>query len=309
MFVTVSEKPMKNAQTFGGDWTEDKLKRISKYLRAYTKIFAANEKAKHLSTIYVDAFASTGGRAIDQGTGEYQQANADGSDPEARRFLDGSTRIALEVKPEFNQYLFIELDKEKCTELRESLAGSFPELLHKIQIENAEANQYLRSWCQTTDWSKKRAVLFLDPFGMQVEWSLLEAIAKTHAIDVWLLFPIGMGVNRLLTRSEPPPKTWADKLTKTLGNEDWRNEFYPSVVDMTLFGDVETQTKKTSFAGIADYFVRRLNTLFPGGVAENPILLRNSRNTPLYLLCFATANQTESVKKAALTIAQDILKR
>lgn len=300
---------MKKAQSFGGDWTEDKLKRINKYLRAYTKIFAANQKAQFLTTIYVDAFASTGDRTGEPKNNESTQSDLDASKAEVRKFLDGSVRIALEVRPEFDQYLFIELDAEHCQELESNLNASYPDMIPKIQIENAEANQYLKNWCRVTDWSKKRAVLFLDPFGMQVEWSLLEAIAETHAIDMWLLFPIGMGVNRLLTRSEPPPKSWADRLTKTLGTDEWKNEFYPSVVDMTLFGDVETQSKKTNFAGIASYFVSRLNTLFPGGVAENPVLLRNSRNTPLYLLCFATSNQKDAIKKVALDIAQDILKR
>ena len=290
---------MKKAESFGGDWTEDKLNRINKYLKAYTKIFAANQKAQFLTTIYVDAFASTGDRASDAKNSEGTQSDVDASKAEVRKFLDGSVRIALEVRPEFDQYLFVELDLEHCQELESNLTASYPDMMHKIQIENAEANQYLKNWCRVTDWSKRRAVLFLDPFGMQVEWSLLEAIAETHAIDMWLLFPIGMGVNRLLTRSELPPKAWADRLTKTLGTDDWKKEFYPSVVDMTLFGDVETQSKKTNFAGIASYFVARLNTLFPGGVAENPVLLRNSRNTPLYLLCFATSNQKEVIKRVA----------
>ncbi len=36
---------------------------------------------------------------------------------------------------------------------------------------------------------------------MQVDWKTIEAVAATKAIDLWLLFPLGVGVNRLLTRS------------------------------------------------------------------------------------------------------------
>jgi len=43
------------------------------------------------------------------------------------------------------------------------------------------------------------------------------------------------------------------------------------------------------------------------GVAENPLLLRNSKNNPLYLLCFASGNPRGA--KTAIKIAQDILKR
>jgi hypothetical protein len=48
-----------------------------------------------------------------------------------------------------------------------------------------------------------------------------------------------------------------------------------------------------------------LKLIFPG-VAENPLLLHNSKNNPLYLLCFASGNEKGS--KTAIKIAQDILK-
>ncbi len=47
---------------FGGDWTQEKLERLRKYLRAYMTIFTANEWARHYTTYYVDAFAGTGSR-------------------------------------------------------------------------------------------------------------------------------------------------------------------------------------------------------------------------------------------------------
>lgn len=291
---------MTKVESFGGDWTEDKLERLSKYLRAYTKIFDKNVKAQYLRTIYVDAFASTGSRATSLKEGDQSE-----TDEEAQSFLKGSAQIALEVEPRFNQYLFIEKDKQRAAEL-ELLTASHPQAAASIQVVNADANQYLQRWCATTDWSVNRAVVFLDPFGMQVEWALLEAIAKTQAIDVWLLFPIGMGVNRLLTKSKPPPPAWAARLTKTLGTEEWKDEFYPPKVEPTLFGDVESEAKDTDFDRIAAYFVKRLQTIYPG-VANNPLLLRNSRSAPMYLLCFATASKKESVINAARRIAQHVL--
>ena len=49
---------------FGGDWTEDKLTRLSKYLNAYRRIFTTNPNASFLKTRYVDAFAGTGSRTV-----------------------------------------------------------------------------------------------------------------------------------------------------------------------------------------------------------------------------------------------------
>ena len=60
-------------------------------------------------------------------------------------------------------------------------------------------------------------MLFLDPYGMQVEWRTIEAIAKTEAIDLWLLFPLAIGVNRLLTKSGEIPESWRRRLNLLLG--------------------------------------------------------------------------------------------
>jgi len=291
---------MKKRQSFGGPWTEDKLNRLKKYLKAYMRIFEGNPKARYFTTVYVDAFA---------GTGRIEAANKHGSSSSVDvKQLKGSAQIALEVQPEFDRYLFIDLDKKNCAEL-ESLITDYPLQAQKIQIENAEANTYLKQWCDSTDWSKTRAVLFLDPFGMQVEWSLLEKIADTHAIDVWFLFPIGVGVNRHLTRSQPPPTDWAERLTRVFGTEEWKNEFYPMKTTPTLFEDEVTQVKDTDFARMANYFVKRLETIFTG-VAANPLLLKSpKKNVPLFLLCFATGSNKPSARNAALKIAEDILGR
>jgi len=61
---------------------------------------------------------------------------------------------------------------------------------------------------------------------MQVEWSTVEAIAATKAIDLWLLFPLGIGVNPLLTRSAEIPEAWRHRLDLLLGTTEWFDEFY-----------------------------------------------------------------------------------
>jgi len=66
---------------------------------------------------------------------------------------------------------------------------------------------------------------FLDPFGMSVEWDVIELVAKTKAIDLWILFPI-FAVNRMLVRGKKPPESWKKRLTMVFGTEDWEREFY-----------------------------------------------------------------------------------
>jgi three-Cys-motif partner protein len=289
---------------FGGDWTAAKLERVGKYLTAYTTIFAKNPRAQKLTPIYVDAFAGTGYRSRLPRLEDQTQLFSELRETDADAFLKGSARIALEVEPPFKQYVFIEQDAAHVREL-EALKRQFPQKASVIQIVRQDANDYLKEWCTRTDWQTCRAVMFLDPYGMQVEWSLIEAIARTEAVDLWVLFPLGVAVNRLLTRAEPPPGKWAQALTRMLGTEDWRNAFYPRRVERTLFGEEEIRTKEADFAKIGRFFVERLKTVFTA-VADNPLPLRNSRNVPLYLLCFAAGNPRGA--PTALKIAQNILR-
>lgn len=295
---------MTKQHRFGGNWTEDKLNRLRKYLCAYTKIFAKNPRAQKLIPIYVDAFAGTGYRTKPQRLDDQTPLFAELTEPEVEQFLKGSARLALEVEPPFQRYVFIERDPARAQELK-TLRDASPEKADVIDIVEDDANRRLKQWCAETDWRKHRAVVFLDPYGMQVDWALIEALAKTQAIALWILFPLGVAVNRLLTRSSEPPESWAQALTRILGTEDWRTAFYSRTTEQTLFGQQEVVRKEADFVKIGNFFVQRLKTVFTD-VAENPLPLQNSRNVPLYLLCFAAGNPKGA--KTAIKIAQSILK-
>jgi hypothetical protein len=118
-------------------------------------------------------------------------------------FLEGSAKRALRTTLPFDKYIFIEKDPERCKQL-ENLKNEFPTLANDIDIRQEDANEEIQNLANK-DWRSRRAVLFLDPYGMQVEWKTLEAIANTKAIDLWLLFPLGIGVNRLLKKSGDIP--------------------------------------------------------------------------------------------------------
>jgi three-Cys-motif partner protein len=131
----------------------------------------------------------------------------------------------------------IERDAERCREL-EALKSDFPALAANIRVEQGEANAEIQKICEK-NWNAHRAVLFLDPYGMQVEWQTIEAIAKTKAIDLWLLFPLGIGVSRLLTRTGEIPNGWRRRLDTLLGTTDWYDEFYKVEHTANLFGNDE----------------------------------------------------------------------
>lgn len=286
-------------QVFGGDWTEEKLKRVRKYLVAYATIM----KDYNFTYGYIDAFAGTGYRNIRETEETSLLLLPEVTEQESKKVMDGSARIALQVEPRFSKYVFIEKDENKANDLRK-LKEEFSNLSDDIQIINSDANIYLQQIC-SKNWKSHRAVLFLDPFGMQIPWETIVSIAETQAIDLWYLFPIGVAVNRLLTRDGDIKEPIRQKLNETFGTTDWYETFYKVRESIDLFGECTLIEKTADCKAISEYFVERLKTVFTG-VAENPLLLFNSRNSPLYLLCFASANPKGS--KTAIKIAQHILK-
>lgn len=288
-------------QLFGGDWTSEKLERVRKYLAAY--VVALKRQGFHL--IYIDAFAGTGYRTLKRDENQSELLLPDLAQPDSQHFANGSARIALEIQPRFNEYIFIEKDPARCSEL-ESTKTEFPSAASDILVINADANAYLKQLCRETEWMRRRrrAVLFLDPFGMQVEWDTIVSIANTKAIDLWLLFPLGIGVNRLLRRDGNIDSAFRSRLDSIFGTTDWFDAFYQTYTAENLFGSGTQIRKVSDFHTIERYFVERLRTVF-AGVADNPLPLYNSRNNPLYLLCFASSNPKGA--PTAIHIAEHVL--
>lgn len=289
------------AHSFGGDWTTRKLEILKKYLSAYTKVL----KKQPFKTGYIDAFAGTGYRTLRGDDHSSDLLFPDLATSSAQELLDGSARIALKIEPRFDRYIFIEKNSERCEQLLK-LKEEFPALASDIVVRQGEANKEIQNLCAKVDWKTRRAVLFLDPYGMQVEWATIEAIAATQAIDLWILFPLGIGVSRLLKRSGDIPESWHRRLNLLLGTTEWYEAFYTVESTPTLLGDSEEKVTKASTEVIGRYFNERLQQVF-AGVAPKPRVLTNSRNCPLYLFCFAVGNPRG--KDIALQIANHILNK
>lgn len=291
-------------QNFGGDWTQKKLITLDKYIHAYVKVL----KNTGFLTVYIDAFAGTGYREVDPSQeGGLFENNLVTDEPGVKEYIDGSAKIALNVQPCFDEYHFVEKNRNKFKELKK-LGDAHPD--KKIVFCNDDANLYIQDICRPGNsrfWVRHRGVIFLDPFGMNLEWKTLEAIASTHSIDVWILFPLAQGVSRLLHRDGNIPKDRQDKLTSLFGTDAWKVEFYKQTQLATLFDTLNDRLKKDAdFNKTTDFITARLKTIFPY-VMEKPYQLFNSKNIPLYLFCFAAGNAGEG-GRIAVKIARDITK-
>jgi three-Cys-motif partner protein len=159
----------------------------------------------------------------------------------------------------------------------------------------------IRAWCAEQDWKRERAVVFLDPYGLQVEWTTIQTLGDTRGVDLWYLFPLNMA--RLLTRDGIIDEAWRKRLDLLFGTHDWKARFYKPRIKEDLFGTTETIERDATVENIKEFIEERLRTCFHA-VAKG-LVLKNSRSSPLYLLCFAAAN--EKGAPTALRIAQSIL--
>src|SRR5262249_42606977 len=144
---------------------------------------------------YFDAFAGTGERT--------ERVEARGADlvsepvEESVTRRRGSAKIAIDIDPPFDQLIFVEKRKRSVAALNK-LRTQYSNLT--IAIIAADANQEIQAIAARANWLANRAVMFLDPYGMTVEWETLKAIAATQAIDVWYLFSLS-GLYRQAARS------------------------------------------------------------------------------------------------------------
>lgn len=282
---------------FGGQHTELKLSIVEEYLKAYTK--ALRQKFSQLW--YIDAFAGTGSRTVRTivKSGELLETKVD-LVVETRR---GSAQIAIDVQPAFDRIVFIESNALYCTELRK-LRGKHP--TRDIIVVQGDSNKSIQQSIQWTGWQRgARGVLFLDPYGMEVEWATLQAIAETEALDVWFLFPLA-GLFRNATRRLADIDVHKRAaLTRMFGSDDWEKELYPKETAPDLFGKTERR-READVAGLENYVRTKLKTIF--GQVLKPLALPTDSKPQRFSLFLCISNRNPEAIGLATRIGNHILK-
>lgn len=283
----------------GGSWTDKKLKALQRYLNAYMTLMKDKPNAgRPFEKIYFDAFCGSGTRVSD--------APSLFDSRELGEFAEFSPRVALSVHPPFDRYIFCDVRQDHTEKLRSRLLDlGFSLATSEFRV--GDANTLIKHFCSSIDWRRSRAVMFLDPYGLQVEWQTLQTIAATEAIDLWYLFPSGLGPLRMTPRSGRVPEEWAARLTKIWGNDGWRDVAYTAEVSDDLFGRSDSRLLKSGDAGAFERaFMQRLREIFPG-VSQSALRLRNSNGFEMFSLIFACANPSSAARGPALKIANHIV--
>jgi len=268
---------------FGGNWTEEKMDIIVKYASAYLTIM---NKQDWVRTIYFDGFAGSG--FIETGETEPMKKGT------ALRILDLS-----DPRP-FDIYYFVELDEEHVKELNFNLANH--PLRKNIHIQQEDCNKKLIALAVYLKKNPNyRALVYIDPYGMSINWSSIESL-KGLGVDLWILVPTGMGINRMLINDGKISDSWLQKLENFLGysKEEIMNHFYKSLRRQTLFGE-ETNIQKEKDAALlaGELYSRKLKQVFSD--VSKPYVMRNSQNSIMYHFMMAANNKT------AIKIANEVI--
>jgi three-Cys-motif partner protein len=270
---------------YGGPWTEIKLDAVMYFAECYTTALTP----VGFDLWFFDAFAGSGEREF-----THERGGIFVGEPLhlVTATLAGSTRRALAIEPPFHHFIFNEPDRERNRALQR-LKRENPD--RDIQILDGDANVVLKRFFGAPQWSaskyqKARAVVFLDPYALQVEWATLETLAKTQAVDVWYLFPL-RDVTRQLARSRSGVGPKAPKLDRVLSPR-W-TELYAlpppeELQQISLFEPTSIdQERNATQQQIEAWFRKQLQTIFAYASEPLPLLTGESRQAFSLFLCVA----------------------
>lgn len=263
-----------------GPWAEQKLAALAAYLDFYTKVM---KNQKWCKIIYLDAFAGGGVASL-------RTKNAAPSDAtplweeeqpvEQNHLVVGSPRRALDLDNPFDRYVFVDADPKRILQLK-ALQQEYSSR-RQIYVRQGNADDQI-AWLISQKISRRthRGVAFLDPFGAHLPWTSVKALAETKVFEAIINFPLHMCINRLATVNPDIPPNWKAQLNEFFG-DGWYEEVYETQTG--LFG---TETKKRSDAPqrLLKFYRAKLKSAF--GNVSQPMLIRNTRGSPLYYIIWA----------------------
>jgi three-Cys-motif partner protein len=261
-----------------GGWSELKLEILRKYAAAYSTILSA-QKASFLH-VYIDAFA---------GAGKHLSRTS-------RELVPGSPLNALAVEPQFREFHLIDIAPEKIEILKE-LVGPRPDVF----IYQGDCNEILlRDVFPRVRYDQyRRGLCVLDPYGLHLDWKVIETAGHMKSLDLFLNFPVqDMNRNVFWKNPEGVDETQIRRMNSFWGDESWRGIAYGT--SPGLFGPI---VEKEPNEVIAEAFRSRLKEIAGFRHVPEPLPMKNSRSTTVYYLFFASQNQT------AEKIAREIFSR
>lgn len=243
-------------------WSEVKLAILREYLAAFTT--ACSGKSQEI--LGLDLFAGGFDNARRHGSGVFP----------------GSTRVALETQPSFTRLAFFELP-DMASKLEDDIEAARPDD-GRWRVFPGDCNDHIGEaldWLRPVRWAPTFA--FLDPRGLQVAWSTVEALARWRSdkrtkVEQWMLFP-EPALARVLGLQGVRGRSSADKLTRLFGTDDW-----VAIHQLRRGGNLDGEGMRAEFVNLLRW---RLENVL-GYRTTHALQIVNTRGHPVYTMVFAT---------------------
>ena len=254
-----------------GRWAKKKLSILEHYIATST---VAMQNKPWRRRYYIDLQAGPGKNCV------ARSGKCPTKDPDI--FL-GSPLLALTTGAGFTDYYFVERD-ETLADTLQKRCQSISEHRH-IQILTGDCNQAVNQIAAVirqvdsppfskTNWNSL-SLAFLDPEGLELDWTTVTQLASLKRTDIIINFSIG-GLRRIADAAKnlPPGQAQADRF---FGTPEWRS------IPLNPDGS------QPAYQWI-DFYKSRLTTKYHYQWGT-PISVRNSREVELYRLLFASKHK------------------
>ena len=213
----------KKALDFIGVWSEEKLNIIKEYCAAYSNILKAQNR---FDFYYIDAFAGAGMHISKRDS----------------KYIKGSPINALSISPKFDKYYFIDKSDAKINALKHHAKlelQNFQNEMPNVEFINDDCNKILINdlFPKIKFKEYKRALCILDPYGLHLDWDVLQAAGDLGTIDIFLNFPLmDINMNVLhhdLKTVKPEQRARMDRFW---GDDSWLKDAYTTEQDFICSG-------------------------------------------------------------------------
>jgi three-Cys-motif partner protein len=254
---------------------------LAEYLHAYAVIMNAQKRRWLTEFHYMDAFAGPG--------------VARSKDPEVVAYLAGSPQRAIDCQPAFDRLWFVDRNRSRVERLNSQIEAA--EQQSRSTVRHGDANAEIREIVGELGRSE-RALAFLDPYGLQVDWQTVSYLAQTRKVDVFINFSL-MDVTRNLRREGGPSIEFRQDLERVMLSTRWVDDLY--VDQGELWGAGRRYRRAVTARQVADHYCDDLRTVFD--YVSNYAIMTNTRGGPIYALVLASHNAR------AVAIMNDIIQK
>jgi len=251
-----------------GPWSEVKLDILKRYAVEYSKILS-NQRDPSFFHVYIDAFAGAGFH-LSETTGE---------------MVLGSPLNALQVRPPFREYHLIDLDGDRIDGLGKIIGSRKDVFLHKGNCNEVLLKEVFPKVLRE---NYRRGLCLLDPYGLTLDWKVMQRAGDMQSLDIFINFPIyDININVLHRNRETVLPQHIERMNAYWGDESWQEVGYEE--SPGLFGPMED---KVTNERLAEAFRERLRKVAGFKKVPPPLPMRNSKNSIVYYLFFASYKDT-----------------